>query len=354
MIGEHHLKGGPTSVLVARRSVRTLVAPVTALLLLLLGHFALAQQGEATLERGRAYTQQFYAGELEQLFARFSAEFADVIGGEAGLRAFRDGFLADVGQEVEVLAEEVLPHPGAEVYQRVVMFEHFGSAVAIEWALDPEGTVLGMFIGPAAEPEAAPSAYLDYETKTELRLPFQGEWLVGWGGRSTEENYHAAYPDQRFAYDFLVVREGSSHEPGATGNEGYYCFGQPILAPGAGTVVAAVDGEPDRTPGEVVAERPLGNHVILDHENGEYSFLAHLRQGSVMVEPGQRVEAGEQLGECGNSGHSTEPHLHYHLQTTPDFGAGEGLPPQFTGYSADGEPVERGEPVRGQLVRSAD
>ena len=205
MIGEHHLKGGPTSVLVARRSVRTLVAPVTALLLLLLGHFALAQQGEATLERGRAYTQQFYAGELEPLFARFSAEFADVIGGEAGLRAFRDGFLADVGQEVEVLAEEVLPHPGAEVYQRVVMFEHFGSAVAIEWALDPEGTVLGMFIGPAAEPEAAPSAYLDYETKTELRLPFQGEWLVGWGGRSTEENYHAAYPDQRFAYDFLVA-----------------------------------------------------------------------------------------------------------------------------------------------------
>ncbi len=331
-----------------------IVAPLATALLLLMIQGALAQPAETTLDRGREYTQQFYAGELEGLVARFSTEFADVIGGEAGLRAFRDGFLADVGEEVEVLSENVTPHPGAEVYQRVVTFEKFGSPVAIVCALDPEGTVLGMFIGPATEPQEAPSAYLDYETRTELRLPFEGEWFVGWGGRSIDENYHAAYPDQRFAYDFLIIRDGSSREVGGTGNEAYYCFGQPILAPGAGTVVTALDGEPDRTPGQLIAEPPLGNHVIIDHENGEYSFLAHLRQGTVAVQAGQRVEAGDLVGECGNSGHSSEPHLHYHLQTTPDFGMGDGLPPQFTRYLADGQAVERGEPVRGQLVRSAE
>lgn len=96
--------------------------------------------------------------------------------------------------------------------------------------------------------------------------------------------------------------------------------------------------------------QPLGNHVILDHENGEYSFLAHFKKATVAVKPGQSVKTGDRLGLCGNSGNSTEPHLHYHLQTTPDFGAGDGLPIQFLDYVADGEPVARGEPVKGQQI----
>jgi murein DD-endopeptidase MepM/ murein hydrolase activator NlpD len=68
------------------------------------------------------------------------------------------------------------------------------------------------------------------------------------------------------------------------------------------------------------------------------------------VDTGQRVGAGEVIGECGNSGHGSEPHVHYHLQDSPEFLAGEGMPAQFRGYLADGEPVERGEPVRRQVV----
>jgi murein DD-endopeptidase MepM/ murein hydrolase activator NlpD len=90
--------------------------------------------------------------------------------------------------------------------------------------------------------------------------------------------------------------------------------------------------------------------VILDHGNGEYSLLAHLRHGSVAVAAGARISAGDKVGECGNSGNTTEPHLHYHLQDTPVFGRAEGLPAQFTGYVADGRPVARGEPVRGQTI----
>src|SRR5690625_7183013 len=93
-------------------------------------------------------------------------------------------------------------------------------------------------------------------------------------------------------------------------NEDYYCFGLPILASGAGTVVTAADGAPDRTPGELIDHESLGNHVIIDHGNGEYSFLAHLKQGSVLVSEGQYVQAGEELGEGGNSGSSCGPPRH--------------------------------------------
>ncbi|MCE7033233.1 M23 family metallopeptidase, partial [Lysobacter sp. GX 14042] len=78
----------------------------------------------------------------------------------------------------------------------------------------------------------------------------------------------------------------------------------------------------------------------------------HLRQDSVAVEAGQQVAAGDELGRCGNSGNTSEPHLHFHLQDSPVFGEGLGLPAFFNDYTADGEAVERGEPVQGQVVRA--
>lgn len=116
----------------------------------------------------------------------------------------------------------------------------------------------------------------------------------------------------------------------------------------AGRVVAAVDSIPDNEPGRMNREAVAGNHVIIDHGNGEFSLLAHFRQGSLTVEEGDRVGRGDRLGACGNS---SEPHVHYQLQDGPEFGEAAGLPTQFRSYRADGEPVQRGEPVRGQVVR---
>jgi murein DD-endopeptidase MepM/ murein hydrolase activator NlpD len=164
------------------------------------------------------------------------------------------------------------------------------------------------------------------------------------------ENYHAEAADQRFAYDFLVVRDGRTHSGDPLRNDSYFCFGQPVLAPGSGTVVRAANRVADNVPGEMNAEQPLGNHVIIDHGPGEFSFLVHLQRGSVAVQPGQRVQSGEVVGRCGNSGHSSEPHLHYHLQNTAEFQRGEGLPAQFLDYQANGALVTRGEPTRGQVV----
>lgn len=320
-----------------------LAAPVTA-----------QAPDESPLERGRTLTRQFYDGDLTPIAALLDEQMTSLIGGEAGLRTFREQVAAQLGAEVEVLDESVTEASGNQVYRRLARFERYGGTVAVTWAFTTDGRVSGFGIRPAeGAPQAAASRFLDHETRTALRLPFDGEWTVVWGGRTVPQNYHAAYTDQRFALDLLVVRDGRTHTGTGSANEDYHCFGLPILAPGEGRVVVARDGVPDGRPGVISDADPPGNHVVIDHGTGEYSVLAHLQRGSVRVSEGDRVAPGDTLGLCGNSGRSSEPHLHYHLQTTPSFGSGEGLPAQFLDYVANDTLVRRGEPVRGQRIRPA-
>jgi hypothetical protein len=219
-------------------------------------------------------------------------------------------------------------------------------------SFDREGKVSGLLFKPAKPPDTAPTRFADYATRTTLRLPFDGEWFVFWGGREKEQNDHVISRDQRFAYDFVIQAE-NSHSGEGKKNADYYCWDKPILAPAAGTVIAAVDGIADNTPGVMNAAAPPGNHVVIDHGNGEFSLLAHFRKGSVRPKKGDVLKQGDVIGRCGNSGNTSEPHLHYHLQNGPAFGEGEGLPAQFTDYFADGRRVERGEPVKGQRIGNA-
>lgn len=317
---------------------------------LTLSTFLLAQEA-ATLKLGQELTQLFYAGELDAVWDRLSPEMRGVFGTIDKLQAFRGQVEAQLGPEASVASEDVVAHDGVNTYVRTAKFEKVAVPIIVQWALDSQGVVVGFLIGPART--EAPSQYLEYRTKTALRLPFQGEWFVFWGGRKVDQNYHASTRDQRFAYDLLIMRDESTHTGDGKRNEDYYCFGMPILAPAAGVVHEAVDGIDDNVPGEMNAAQPVGNHVVLDHGNGEFSFLAHFRKGSVKVKEGDRVEAGQQLGLCGNSGNSSEPHLHYHLQNSGEFGKGDGLPAPFVHYLADGQPVDRGEPVKGQHIRPA-
>ncbi len=304
------------------------------------------------LERGRALTEAFYAGELDGIVASFNAPMRDALGGVEGLAAFRDQLAAQLGAEAEVVREAVRDVQGHRVYQRVVRYENAPTPFVVTWAFDAADQIAGFSIqADQGQPTEAESRHLDYRTRAALRLPFEEEFTVFWGGRTVEQNYHAAHRDQRFALDLVVVRDGTRHRGDGRTNEDYHCWGSPIVAPAAGTVRAVRDGLPDNVPGEMDASVPPGNHVVLDHGNAEYSFLAHLQQGTVRVEAGDVVASGDTLGLCGNSGNSSEPHLHYHLQNTPVFGQGEGLPAQFLDYLADGEPVARGEPVQGQAVR---
>jgi peptidase M23-like protein len=201
----------------------------------------------------------------------------------------------------------------------------------------------------------APSEFIGYQTQTGLRLPFAGEWYVYWGGRSLAQNRHAVARDQRFAYDFLILAprcRGQSYRGTGESNTDYYCFGQSIYAPADGLVVKTENEVPDNTPGEMNPKAALGNYVTLDHGSEEFSFFAHFRQGTVAVRGGDRVRSGQLLAQCGNSGNSSEPHLHYHLQNTPVPFQGDGLPAFFVEYVADGKPMARGEPAARQTVRS--
>jgi hypothetical protein len=314
---------------------------------------ALAQTPDSVvMERGRTLTQQFYAGQTDTIASAMNTEMFAAIGGGPGLASFREQLRAQVGEETEVVAEEVATSGVHRLYQRTARFSGFGGTLSVVWTLDGDGRVAGFFVRPAQQPRGpAASNHLEYETRSAMRLPFDGEWTVVWGGRTIEQNYHAAYSDQRFAYDILVTEADRTHRGDGRSNEDYFCFGRRILAPAAGTVVEARDGIPDNVPGELHESVPPGNHVIIDHGAGEHTIIAHLRNGTVRVSAGERVAAGDPLGECGNSGRSSEPHLHFHMQTTPVFGRGEGLPVQFLDYIANGEPVARGEPVKGQRVR---
>ncbi|UUL76602.1 M23 family metallopeptidase [Pseudarthrobacter sp. Fe7] len=121
-------------------------------------------------------------------------------------------------------------------------------------------------------------------------------------------------------------------------------FGRAVTAPVSGVVRAARDGEPDHaafrgfpsigyaaTQARRVREgwpALAGNHVIIEF-SGVFIALCHLKRGSVCVEPGQRVGCGEPVGRCGNSGNSTEPHLHVQAMDLADPGRASALPVSF-------------------------
>lgn len=308
------------------------------------------------MDEGRALTASFLKGEdLPALHKRLSAPLKARVKDFEGFQAFQRSVAQGLGDAPELIREDLDTSGPARIYRRVVK----GSIpvpMEILWGIEADGTISTFAVRPhQKKAEAAPSRFLDYATKTAFRLPFEGEWTVYWGGRTLEQNYHAANASQRFAMDLLVFKEGKSHAGDGKRPEDYYAWGRKILAPAAGKVVAAVDGHDDAAPGVMMrpgAGNPAGNHVVLDHGNGEFSLLAHLQKGSLKVKAGDTVKAGQPLGLCGNSGNTSEPHLHIHLQTGPAFpGATEGLPMPFTDFLADGKPVAKGELVKGMAVR---
>ncbi len=208
-------------------------------------------------------------------------------------------------------------------------------------------------IGSLAAFRTYPSSYDARPSQVRFRLPLDGPVTVVWGGPTRRENYHAALPAQRWAYDLLLTVDGRSFRGDGARLEDYYAFGQPVLAPAAGTSRAVQDGEPDGPIGQWRGWRAAGNYVVLEVAEGEFLFIAHLQNGSIAVAPGDHVEAGQVIGRVGNSGDSSEPHVHVHLQDTPTASLGEGIPMYFHGYRSGEREIVRGMPTGGR-GRSAD
>jgi hypothetical protein len=215
--------------------------------------------------------------------------------------------------------------------------------------LDEQGRVAGMLFRPRSDlpvPE---------KNQTKLALPFNGRWLVFWGGDTAELNHHHHDRAQRFAFDLLGVGpDGKTHKGDGSRNEDYYAFGREVLAPAEGVVTDVIDGVRDNVPGSMNPLSALGNAVFIGHSKHEVSVLAHFQQGSIKVKAGDKVQKGQVLGLCGNSGNSSEPHLHYHLQNTPVIQAASGIKCSFDEIELEKEGKKATHrsysPVKGDII----
>ncbi|WP_128895392.1 peptidoglycan DD-metalloendopeptidase family protein [Longirhabdus pacifica] len=170
-------------------------------------------------------------------------------------------------------------------------------------------------------------------TETYFKLPFTGQMFVSGGGANAIDNHHYGnFELNRYAYDFIIVEDEWTYEGDAKNNESYFVFGEDVIAPANGTIVVAEDGIVDNVPGELNSEQLLGNHVIIDHGNNEYSYYVHLKQGSVAVNVGDEITVGDLIGQVGNSGESTQPHLHFQVSDSPDFLNGKSIRINFTHF----------------------
>jgi murein DD-endopeptidase MepM/ murein hydrolase activator NlpD len=278
-----------------------------------------------------------------------------------------------VTMAILTIPNRVLPAKG-----RLVVFNPFARFPAGTWLGDLryEATFRAGEEGPEQRVhiDVKPRAF---QPKTVLSLPLHGATFIHdghdltshhrrldvTGGMTTHVGITGNF--MRYAHDFVATdAQGRLFRGDGARPEDWFGYGMPVFATGDGIVVEASDGMRDNvkdgpppfTQEQIMANLKLflGNHVVIDHGNGEYSLFAHMQQGSVRVKPGQRVAAGTQLGGMGMSGDAFLVHLHYQLQSGPAFE--EGLPAYFRnvrvrtgeGWSApfDG-PVDSGDVVDG-------
>lgn len=194
-------------------------------------------------------------------------------------------------------------------------------------------------VDPAGKPYAlrVSVAIGTYQQKTKLIFPFRGHGLVTQGG--IHDGGHSNRSGQ-FAVDAIGVTDMYCPQiaDGDT-NEAAAGWGREIIAPAAGVVVVVRSDRPDQPLAgtsnpefflpEFKSGGDPGNHVVIDHENGEFSMLAHFQAGSLLVREGQRIAQGEVIGRLGNAGDTNFPHVHYQLMDGKDWMASDALPYRF-------------------------
>jgi hypothetical protein len=309
----------------------------------------LTNSSPSFIEKGREYTSDFYSQRFTALINNFSDPMKGALD-SSSLHSFYAQINEQMGSESLLCYEIVDSILQYTSYNRVVLFSKIPDTFFVQWTMADSFTIYGFQI----QLLKIPNSFSSYQTKTNLHLPFNGEWTVFWGGRYTFQNYHTAVPNQYYAYDFVISQNKVSHTGDGASNEQYFCFNSPVLAPGAGRIIRVVNSIDDNVPGIMNPNFPAGNHVIIGHGNNEYSLLAHFKKGSITVNIDDSVFVGQEIGKCGNSGNSSEPHIHYHLQNSSQLSQGDGIPSQFQNYQANDSFITRGEPIKGQRISNVN
>ena len=228
---------------------------------------------------------------------------------------------------------------------------HFERGILdIKIVLDSQDKIIGLWFLPHTADIPVVGKH-----QTPLSLPFKGKWLVFWGGDTKELNQHHDVPNQQFAFDFVIADDaGRTHKGEGKTDEDYFAFGREILAPADGVVTGVINGVRDNVPGSMNPYSAVGNAVLIQHRDNEVSVMAHFKLDSIKVKVGDKVTKGQLVGLCGNSGNSSEPHLHYHLQNTPVIQDGTGIKCLFEKVTIikDGQPQMKTNysPIKGDVI----
>jgi len=214
---------------------------------------------------------------------------------------------------------------------------------AVNISVDDNAKINGLFVAPFKESNLPTLV----RNTTKLILPFKEEWTVIWGGDTKELNHHIENEAQKNAFDMVITNDkGISYKTDGNNNADYYAFGKEIIAPCDGEVVLIVDGIKDNVPGIFNPIYIPGNTVIIKTQNKEYLFFAHFKQHSIVVKQGQKIAQGQLLGLCGNSGNSSEPHLHFHIQNVEDINNATGVKCYFDKIKVNGETKTDYSPIQ--------
>lgn len=192
----------------------------------------------------------------------------------------------------------------------------------------------------------APSTGVSSEVR-EIGSPLRGSnWLAANGPSNTSHHRRATlalegalHTSQRYAIDWLQIGPDlHTYRGDPKDNRSYICYGSDVLAVADGTVVEIKDGIVENVPNQppavpITLETVAGNHIDLDLGGGVYAMYAHLQPGSLKVKLGDRVKRGQVIALLGNTGNSTEPHLHFQLMDRNSPLISEGLPYKLPEYT---------------------
>ena len=213
---------------------------------------------------------------------------------------------------------------------------------------------------------AFPVPLTPYTCKGDYIFPVKGSVTVVSLPYNDAEGHRGA-TSQEFAIDIVDYRRfGNNRQLSLSAISksakvtDYFAFHRDVLAIGDGVIVAAGNSWPDKwmeNPQQYSVERVtdltlklledgmdfihalLANYVIIDHQNGEFSLYCHMSEGTVVVKPGDIVKQGQVIGKIGNTGNSTDPHLHFQLMDSKDFLTANGLPVMFKDVPAPQDPM---------------
>lgn len=349
-----------TCLRVASRPIAHAVARLSAMLLLSLCASTSALAADVRVETLPAQPLVERARDSQQLdfdllFHNPGDEALELVGLELSWFG-RDGRFAgqrrlDRNGDGTTMSILTVPNRTLPAGGRLVVFNPFARFPADAWLGDLR--IEAVFVAGDDRPERRVALRVVprvFKPATALSLPLRAEAFVHdghdlnahhrrldiTGGMTTHFGITGNF--MRHALDFVVAdARGRLFRNDGARPEDWFGWGAPVLATGDGVVLRARDGMRDNRKGEpppfdqaaIMQDLTLflGNHVVVDHGNGEFSLFAHLKQGSVAVEPGQKVARGEPLGAMGMSGDAFLVHLHYQLQSGPAFE--EGLPALF-------------------------